>query len=347
MISVLPQEPVPEWLANITEENISNQKFEIIKILKDSLYYPSCGSDGLPINSFAGSIRSFVYVDYGFTRNELYEKFRYKIIASRKIAKEELTPSGWEPSWNTTDGDPMMYLNSRIAPFCEWIIFEINRVKCSLLFLCADGVATYQALYKNHKIAPRIVALIQTGVIHGNWTNYSDPNTILHRTIFSNSKNTPEYLLHGGYYQLLGDKLYFRQPCWPEYSEKIISIPRGTIFDAVYNRYFKGSVVLWKSTNSLSTEIINKIIITNYSPTVTSVPSLQIWHNLYSELIKNGNGDLKIPNPLMFQYGSTLNYINKIFIFKWHLAYAEILNKSTFVIKFLKNLKAKEWDNNN
>ena len=57
MISVLPQEPVPEWLANITEENISNQKFEIIKILKDSLYYPSCGSDGLPINSFAGSIR--------------------------------------------------------------------------------------------------------------------------------------------------------------------------------------------------------------------------------------------------------------------------------------------------
>jgi len=134
MISVLPQEPVPEWLANITEENISNQKFEIIKILKDSLYYPSCGSDGLPINSFAGSIRTFVYVDYGFTRNELYEKFRYKIIASRKIAKEELTPSGWEPSWNTTDGDPMMYLNSRIAPFCNGLFLKLTVLSAACYF---------------------------------------------------------------------------------------------------------------------------------------------------------------------------------------------------------------------
>jgi len=345
MIAVLPQEQVPEWLANITEENISNQRFEIANILKDSLYYPSCGSDGLPINCFAGSIHSFVYVDYGFTRSELYEKFRYKIIASRKITKEELTPSGWESNWNNSDGNPMMYLNSRIAPFCEWIIFEINRVKCSLLFLCADGVATYQALYKNQNLAPRMVALIQTGVIHGNWTNYSDPNTILHRTIFSNSQNIPEYLLHGGYYQLSGDKLYFRQPCWPEYSEKIISIPRGMIFDVVFNRHFIGKVALWKHTKWLNTEIINKIIIHNYSPTNISVPNLRSWHNLYSELIKNECGNLKIPNPLMFQYGSTLNYINKIFIFKWHLAYAEIQNKSTLVKKFLQGLKVNDWHN--
>jgi hypothetical protein len=89
MISVLPSRTrMPGWLENITEENISNQKFDVTNILKDSLYYPSCGSDGLPINCFAGSIRSFVYVDYGFTRNELYEKFRYKIIASRKISKK-------------------------------------------------------------------------------------------------------------------------------------------------------------------------------------------------------------------------------------------------------------------
>jgi hypothetical protein len=115
-------------------------------------------------------------------------------------------------------------------------------------------------------------------------------------------KALPNTCAAGGYYQLRGDKLYFRQPCWPEYA-KIISIPRGMIYDAVFNRHFKGKVVLWKRTNSLDTEIINKVIITNYSPTVMSVPSLQIWHNLYSELIKNEDANLKIPNPLMFQYG--------------------------------------------
>jgi len=97
----------------------------------------------------------------------------------------------------------------------------------------------------------------------------------------------------------------------------------------------------------LNTDIINKIEIRNYSPTDISVPSLQIWHNLYSELIKNEDGNLKIPNPLMFQYGSTLKYIDKIFIFKWHLAYAEIQNKSSLVRKFIKKLKANDWDNDN
>ena len=345
MQNVLSLIEEPEWLKNINQDNIETHEFDIFKVLENSLYYPSCGTDGLPINNFSGGIRSFIYVDYAVTREILYSKFKYKIIARRRLKPSDLTPNGWSPSWEFADGDPRTYLNPNVIPFCEWIIFEINFVKCSLLFLCADGVATYQALYKNNKIAPQIVALIQTGVIHGNWTNYSDPNTILHRTIFSN-KITPEYLLHGGYYQLPGDKLYFRQPCWPEYSEKIISIPRGIIFDAVFNRHFKGKVVLWKNTPSLNTDTINKIQILNYSPTDISVPTLKIWHNLYSELIKSEDVNPKIPNPLMFQYGSTLNYIDKIFIFKWHLAYAENKNKKTFVENFLQTLKANNWDHN-
>ena len=36
----------------------------------------------------------------------------------------------------------------------------------------------------------------------------------------------------------------------------------------------------------------------------------------FSEIIKNEEKELKIPNPLMFQYGSTLNYTTKIFIFE-------------------------------
>ena len=343
MLTVLPNVQEPEWLKDISQETISKYKINIVKILENSLYYPSCGSDGLPISSFAGSIRSFIYVDYGFTRDELYSKFKYKIIASRKLTKSDLTPNGWEPNWQSVDGDPARYLNSRIQPFCEWIIFEINGVKCSLLFLCADGVATYQALYKKNKIAPRIIALIQSGVIHGNWTNYSDPNTILHKTVFSAESIAPEYLLHGGYYQLLGDRLYFRQPCWPEYTEKIISAPHG-IYDLVFHKGFKGKVVLWKHTNILKTEMVNRTSNSLYAPSEASVPKIKSWEGLHSQIMRNEVSGIKIPNPLMFQYGSNLNYINKLFIFKWHLSHAGILDIRPKVENYLKNLRPIDWE---
>ena len=166
----------------------------------------------------------------------------------------------------------------------------------------------------------------------------------MHRTIFQSHSNIPEYVLHGGYYQLLGDKLYFRQPCWPEFNQKIISIPRNSFYDERFNRYFKGKVVLWKLKNKIDTEIINKTTISTYAPKDVSVPKLQIWHNLFSEIIKNEEKELNIPNPLMFQYGSNLNYTNKIFIFKWHLAYADACGIRSSVENFLQKLKIREWE---
>jgi hypothetical protein len=157
MLNVLPIIDEPEWFKNITQENIEAHDFDISKVLENSLYYPSCGTDGLPITNFAGGIRSFIYVDYAVTREILYSKFKYKIIACRRLKPSDLVPNGWQPSWEFSDGDPTTYLGPKIRPFCEWIIFQINGIKCSLLFLCADGVATYQALYKSNNLAPKIV----------------------------------------------------------------------------------------------------------------------------------------------------------------------------------------------
>jgi len=344
MLTVFPNVQEPEWLTDISQENISTHQITIVKLLENSLYYPSSGSDGVPISKFAGPIRSFIYVDYGFTREELYKKFKYNIIATRQLTKSELIPNGWQPNWHSSDGDPSRYLNSRIQPFCEWIIFEINGIRCSLLFLCADGVATYQALYKNNRIAPKIIAMIQTGVIHGNWTNYSDPNAILHKTVFSLDSITPEYLFHGGYHQLLGDKLYFRQPCWPEYPEKIISSLHNPIYDSVYEKYFTGRIVLWKYKNILTTELVNNTSCSLYAPSEDSVPKIKAWEKLYSQITNNEVDNVKIPNPLMFQYGSTLRYIDKIFVLKWHLRYAEILGIRPTLDNYLKNLKPIDWE---
>jgi hypothetical protein len=53
MLNVLPIIDEPEWFKNITQENIEAHDFDISKVLENSLYYPSCGTDGLPITNFS------------------------------------------------------------------------------------------------------------------------------------------------------------------------------------------------------------------------------------------------------------------------------------------------------
>ena len=53
-------------------------------------------------------------------------------------------------------------------PFATWMVFERlpefgedhGPKRFSLLYLCADGVATYQALYWTHGVHPRAIAII-------------------------------------------------------------------------------------------------------------------------------------------------------------------------------------------
>ncbi len=102
-------------------------------------------------------------------------------------------------------------------------------MRFSLLYLCADGAAAYQALYIANAIAPKAIAVIQPGhSFGGNWTNFEDPQQILARTVAANPAGKPEFLLYGGY----GSRDYYRQPCWPEYSEHVCFLDKhdgGTI----------------------------------------------------------------------------------------------------------------------
>ena len=106
---------------------------------------------------------------------------------------------------------------------------EHGPARFSLLYLCADGAAAYQALYVANAVAPKVIAIIQPG--HGfgcNWTNFGDPEQILARTVATNPAGKPELLLYGGY----GARDYFREPCWPEYSDYICFLDKhggGTI----------------------------------------------------------------------------------------------------------------------
>ena len=99
MIKELPLADYPEWLASLTQSSMMSDIFPLQELLKDSLYYPSCGFDGSPVKHLGGQVYSFIYVDYGYNKDkvltELYSNgFKgYRPIAHRKVTKNELMPN--------------------------------------------------------------------------------------------------------------------------------------------------------------------------------------------------------------------------------------------------------------
>jgi len=117
-------------------------------------------------------------------------------------------------------------------PYCSWSIFQLREdvpaihgpPRFSLLYLCADGVAAFQALYYANSASPKAVAVIQPGTAFGgNWTDFDDPSGIFARTVFGNPKGSPQILLNGG----RGNRDFFREPCWPSYTELICFLDKS------------------------------------------------------------------------------------------------------------------------
>ena len=251
MIEQLPILADSEWLSRIDPASICETALPLNEILRDSLYYPSSGFDGDPVRHFVGNIFSFIYVDYGSTAENFdialtTPGFRgYELIAKRAVMQRELSPSGWTPIFpKSTDGDPFRYRDWIRTPFCSWAILQRcidvpashGPDRFSLLYLCADGVAAFQALYVGNNMSPAAVAVIQPG--HGfgaNWTNFEDPGQIFARTVTQNSAGAPAFLLYGGY----GQRRYYRTPCWPSYETLVCFLDKAG----------GGSIGIWKQAS--------------------------------------------------------------------------------------------------
>lgn len=239
MLSQMPALASPPWLTDLSNESIINEPFPLHDVLRDSLYYPSSGFDGDPVKHLAGNILSFIYVDYGYGQDDFLSALAapgfssYNVVATRSVTQRELAPNGWNPTpLNPLEADPYRYGSEIKEPFCSWSILELRKdfptsrrpSRFSLLYLCADGVAAYQALYVANASTPKAVAVIQPG--HGfgnNWTDFTDPNSILHKTVLGNPSGVPEVLLYGGY----GSSSDYQQPCWPEYRTHVCFVDKS------------------------------------------------------------------------------------------------------------------------
>jgi len=249
MVDEIEKIEMPEWLSN------NSFVFNVNKILENSLYYPSARFDGDPVKYFMGNVFSFMYVDYGVSREEFLKEIKnqgfrgYHIIHNQSISQNELTPDGWtvhlNPDRNKRNPNDSFYRNWIEEPFCEWVIFErdedkddsYNPKKFSLLYLCADGVAAYQAIYLSNRIKPKIVAIIQPGYgFGGNWTDFRDRNEIFARSVFHIENLLPDYIINGGW----GKQDFYNKPIWNEYNELVKKFNTG-----------KATLTIWKRTGNI------------------------------------------------------------------------------------------------
>ena len=241
MIAELPRIEPPDWL-NRNQEEIQNGEFPLREILKDSLYYPASGTDGDPVKYLAGNVLSFIYADYGIERNEVLHTLKhgqhrfcgYAPVALRDVNMKELCPDGWTPKLpRPGDGNPERGRSFIKPPFAVWSIFqrlagfsdEHGPERFSLLHICGDGVATFQALYHGNHCVPHAVAVINPGTgFGGNWTDFSDRALIFARSVLENPSGDPELLLYGGICP--ADDPFYQEPCWPDYPEPVACVPK-------------------------------------------------------------------------------------------------------------------------
>jgi hypothetical protein len=190
------------------------------------------------VQFLGGFIHSFIYVDYGNEEQAVDAEAQahgflgYHLVGSKNLSERDLAPNGWRPHVPPNFQNQMRRFTSIRAegfvrnPFATWHIFDRDDDKgedhgpqrFSLVYLCADGVAAYQALYWPNHTAPEVLAIIQPGHgFGGNYTDFTDPDgffawTVLH----GNCRVIPEYIVCGG----LG--LDYTQAFWPrDYPEHV------------------------------------------------------------------------------------------------------------------------------
>jgi len=218
--TVLPHVSIPEWLERYASASRLPPLIPIKDILRESCFYPSSGLDSSPVLLANGCTHSFIYVDYGTSRDDFFRTIRfpgfspYKPILARDVERHEIVPDGWMPQlpqWFDNPGfdgrQRLIEAQSRCRPFGHWSIWQrlekrderVGPRLFSFLFLAGEALASYQGLYNRNEITPKILAIIQAGHACGdNWTNFNDPRAPLWDAV-SHGTGLPEYLLLGSY----------------------------------------------------------------------------------------------------------------------------------------------------
>lgn len=205
MKKLLPIQEAPQWLMDINQDS----RFEINKVLHESIYYPASATDGSIFEGLGGAGYSFVYADPNIKQSTLLQRLElvagYDIVLSRELLKEQLCFNKYTPVLPIpmVDEEPQrLDLWSEVIPYAHWAVFqrrartnpEHGPERFSLLFIAGEGVATYQALYYSNFARPMAIVFRNASGFSGNWTKFERQNGIFERAVMANPAGFPDYL---------------------------------------------------------------------------------------------------------------------------------------------------------
>ena len=206
-------------LNELTRESIASGPVPMDDLLRDSLYYPASRTDGRPVKLCNTvwrrlGIDSFVYCDFDLSVGEFLADTRtmhgYHMLGSRRLAPAEYIPEGWTIEMVPEGDGRRRYWDSFLghggpAHGACWVVMERDAdmspvhgpERLSILYVCGEGLATFQQLYCSRGIAPKMLCFIQCWGFAGNWTDFSACGAPFHRTLLKYRECTPEWLCFG------------------------------------------------------------------------------------------------------------------------------------------------------
>lgn len=176
-------EPCPDWLANFTPDTpFDARPFFASRVV----YYPGHGGDGQAVRVFsaAHAAHCFIYADYFWEEADIKASLDhprrhfkgYHTLARISLTPEKLISGNWRPHAQPTHG---WATQPNIQPFGFVEVLERDADfgpehgadRLAILFLGADGHATYDALFcQAGQTKPPYAILLQD---HGFGGNYS------------------------------------------------------------------------------------------------------------------------------------------------------------------------------
>ena len=211
-------------LGKFSAADILWKRIPLEEVLRDSVYYPACYSDGRPLK-FCNTIwrdrvgvNSFVYCDYLLTEEGLLRQLGtvrgYHLLAHRSLSRDEYVPEGWKLKLKSGSrkGYRDHFWQEEYTPFAHWAVFERDPDKgeehgperFSLLYVGGEGLATFQQLYCHYNIAPRMICFIQCWGFAGNWTDFTDADKDFALTLRRQPACVPDYVCIGSYNHISG-----------------------------------------------------------------------------------------------------------------------------------------------
>ena len=189
------EEPLPNWLAS-DKPTFDRKNF----FGSRTVYYPGSGCDGHPVKlcALSHAAHTFVYVDQAVNCETIVELlgdreqgFRgYEILCQQRINEDVLRPGGWSPHVRREEVlNSVMFASDFAEPFGLFVVLERKDDYCekhgprrlAILFIGADGFASYDALYcQEDGTPPPYMVVVQDSGFGGNFDRF-DKGGLLER----------------------------------------------------------------------------------------------------------------------------------------------------------------------